>query len=158
MGGIVSLDPGKARVATSDEVDRAIRFYSKGVGRMGPFESQVMEKYADFVREERKPITNVVTFNHSVTESVRLKLGRVVATPGALRMMTDAGINGAVYLERHARGDWGDVSAGDKKLNDEAAQGDGRILSSYNLPNGEKLWIITEWDRSATTLLLPSEY
>jgi hypothetical protein len=60
-------------------------------------------------------------------------------------------------LQRHARGDWGDVCAEDKQSNDQALQDGDRILSSYMI-NGTKIWIITEWDRSVTTVLFPSEY
>jgi hypothetical protein len=58
---------------------------------------------------------------------------------------------------RHRSGDWGDVCDEDKKLNDEAVDGEGRILSAYTV-DGEKVWVITEWDRSVTTVLFPSEY
>jgi hypothetical protein len=85
-------------------------------------------------------------------------LGRVLATPGALRTLALAGANGAVYLARHAAGDWGDVDAHDWAANDRALLIDERLLSAYQLPNGERLWIITEADRSASTLLLPDEY
>ena len=87
-----------------------------------------------------------------------LKLGRIVATPGALETLSDANVGAATLLSRHASGDWGDICKDDAKLNDAAAKGEDRILSAYDLPNGGKVWIITEWDRSATTLLLPEEY
>lgn len=65
------------------------------------------------------------------------------------------------FLARHLAGDWGDICEEDWALNDEAAAGvgddAGRVLSSYQT-NKHKLWIITEWDRSATTILLPEEY
>lgn len=62
-----------------------------------------------------------------------------------------------ISLGRHVRGDWGDLSEEDKALNDEAVKNGGRIFSSYNFGN-EKIWIITEADRSATTILFPDEY
>jgi hypothetical protein len=55
-------------------------------------------------------------------------------------------------------GDWGDLDPVDWRENDRALRDATRILSSYHLPTGEKIWIITEWDRSVTTLLLPREY
>ena len=65
-------------------------------------------------------------------------------------------------LNRHREGDWGDIDSEDKEANDFAAKGDGRILSSYTIdaPDGvsTKIWIITEWDRSYTTVLFPDEY
>jgi hypothetical protein len=82
----------------------------------------------------------------------------VLATPGALRALALAGAHGADFLTRHAAGDWGDVDAHDWAANDRALLADERLLSAYVLPTGERLWIITEADRSASTLLLPDEY
>ena len=59
---------------------------------------------------------------------------------------------------RHAAGDWGEVDAEDWSLNDQAVLDGTRLLSAYRTLKGEKLWVITEADRSSTTLLLPSEY
>ena len=89
---------------------------------------------------------------------IRLPLGQVVATPGALEALEEAEVQPATLLVRHQRGDWGELDEDDKRLNDEAVTDEGRILSAYVLPTGVKVWIITEWDRSATTFLLPSEY
>lgn len=65
-------------------------------------------------------------------------------------------------LQKHSAGDWGDLEDEDKESNDFAVHNNERILSSYLLPDpigtDEKIWIITEWDRSATTILFPSEY
>ncbi len=80
-------------------------------------------------------------------------LGAVVATPGALEL----GVDLADPLARHSRGDWGDLGAFDRRENDRALRNGERIFSAYDTPAG-KLWIITEWDRSSTCLLLPSEY
>lgn len=91
-------------------------------------------------------------------QAVYVPLGRVLATPGALRALALACADGAVYLARHASGDWGDVDPEDWAANDRALHADERLLSAYRLPNGERLWIITEADRSASTLLLPEEY
>lgn len=85
-------------------------------------------------------------------------LGQILATPGALAACEEAGVSPFTYLIRHMRQDWGDLSTSDQKLNDQALLDGSRILSAYILPGGAKLWIITEWDRSATTILLPSEY
>ncbi len=84
--------------------------------------------------------------------------GFVAATPGALAALSVAGQNAMHFLARHLRGDWGDVDAADRQANDHALTHHGRLLSAYTLHTGECLWIITEWDRSATTLLLPGEY
>lgn len=92
----------------------------------------------------------------------RFELGRVFATPGALRALEDARITFLPYLRRHSLGDWGDVSAEDARLNDADVDQGGRLLSAYKLPgqvgDRARLWIITEADRSATTILLPEEY
>lgn len=84
-----------------------------------------------------------------------VELGRVVITRGANEELNSQDV--AVALWRHAQGDWGDVCKADKRSNDEALQDGERLLSAY-ASNGTKFWIITEWDRSATTILLPDEY
>jgi hypothetical protein len=89
---------------------------------------------------------------------LRIPLGHIVATPGALQALARADQSDSLLLARHASGDWGDVSPEDARLNDEAARTGERILSAYTLRDGTRLWIITEWDRSITTLLLPDEY
>ena len=84
-----------------------------------------------------------------------IPLGHIVATPGALETFGNDILTAC--LSRHETGDWGDICEEDKKLNDIDAQCEGRVLSSYDI-RGDKLWIITEADRSSTTLLLPDEY
>jgi hypothetical protein len=85
-------------------------------------------------------------------------LGRIVATPGALRALERAKQSAAVFLARHAVGDWGELDREDIQENEYSLAHGFRLLSSYTTAAGEKLWIITEADRSATTLLLPDEY
>ncbi len=85
-----------------------------------------------------------------------LALGRVVATPGALDCLAQDDIRSAI--KRHRVGDWGEVNQEDKQENDFAFSRELRILSAYRSSNGSKFWIITEADRSATTILLPEEY
>jgi len=85
-------------------------------------------------------------------------LGRIVATPGAIAAMDRSGQQPTTFLAKHVTGDWGDVCADDKKLNDQSVSEGSRILSAYKTTAGEKIWIISEADRSATTLLLPDEY
>jgi hypothetical protein len=89
---------------------------------------------------------------------VTLPLGRVVATPGALRTLDEAGVSPASLLTRHINGDWGELDEHDRKENEFSLKNGFRILSSYALSNGAKIWVITEADRSSTCLLLPSEY
>ena len=93
----------------------------------------------------------------SRTRSIRLPLGHVVATPGALVVVRDHGLDIVGLLHRHRSGDWGTVSDHDARANDLALQNGTRVLSAYDTSGG-RLWIITEADRSATTVLLPSEY
>ena len=85
-------------------------------------------------------------------------LGRIVATPGALRALERANQSAAFFLARHAGGDWGEVDQEDVRENEYSVAHGFRLLSNYTTAAGEKLWIITEADRSSTTLLLPDEY
>jgi hypothetical protein len=89
---------------------------------------------------------------------VTFMLGQVVATPGALQALAAAGQHPLTFLSRHARGDWGELCAEDREQNAMALREGHRLMSAYTFGNGEKLWIITESDRSVTTLLLPHEY
>ena len=86
-----------------------------------------------------------------------LPLGKVVATPGALKHLLEAGQHPFDYLARHATGDWGDLCAFDRRQNEVALRTGERVFSSYDTLAG-KVWVITEADRSVTTLLLPEEY
>lgn len=89
---------------------------------------------------------------------MRFAPGRIVATPGALDALEEAGAEPSELLRRHLEGDWGEVPKEDARENERSLKHGFRVLSSYPLWTGAKLWIITEADRSATTLLLPSEY
>lgn len=84
-------------------------------------------------------------------------LGSVVATPGALDLLDRNGINATPFLARHQYGDFGTLCAEDIRENLSSIKGGLRILSAYDV-GSERLWIITEADRSVTTMLLPSEY
>ena len=83
-------------------------------------------------------------------------LGNVVITPNALGQLTPADIQRG--LQRHQDGDWGDLSEEDWLENDRAVQAETRLLSSYRSSGGATFWIITEADRSVTTLLMPEDY
>ncbi len=91
-------------------------------------------------------------------QSPLFPLGQVVATPGALAALQEARQHPLELLRRHQAGDWGEVPAEDQQENDFSVTHDLRILSAYTLRSGVKLWLITEADRSYTTLLLPAEY
>jgi len=88
----------------------------------------------------------------------RFLLGRIVATPGALSALEQSGDTAAALLRRHVTGDWGELGEHDRRENEFSVSRHLRILSAYTLSDGAKIWIITEADRSCTTLLLPSEY
>ena len=88
--------------------------------------------------------------------SVPFKLGRTVATPHVMKVVPRVEVIAA--LRRHQNCDWGDVCPQDKWANDRAVKGGERLLSVYHSKDGVKFWIITEWDRSATTVLLPEDY
>lgn len=85
-------------------------------------------------------------------------LGQLVATPGALAALEKTGETAMEFLSRHVRGDWGDLPKEDKDENLLSVEKGFRLLSSYRTTAGDKLWVITEADRSHTTLLLPEEY
>ena len=84
-----------------------------------------------------------------------LPLGQIVATPGALAALEEAGQQPTTFLERHESGDWGDCGAEDKQENDLSVR---ESFSVYHTSKGQKIWIITEADRSSTCILLPDEY
>lgn len=86
-----------------------------------------------------------------------LPLGRICATPGALALLAEAGVAPAELLSRHAAGDSGDIPAEDATENRLSIEQGFRVMSSYDV-GWQRIWIITEADRSSTTLLLPSEY
>ena len=82
--------------------------------------------------------------------------GRIVITRGALDALDGNDVHACIA--RHAGGDWGDVCPEDKQANEDALKVGARLLSAYHTDSGRKFWIITEADRSATTVLLPEEY
>ncbi len=85
----------------------------------------------------------------------RFPLGKIFATPGAIALNVDL----ARYIRRHHCGDWGDeLCAEDKQANEHSLIDGTRLLSCYRTPAGDRLYVITEHDRSMTTILLPSEY
>ena len=90
--------------------------------------------------------------------TAKFPLGRVVATPGALIALAGAGHTPQEFINRHAQGDWGELDENDRCENERSLKDDCRLLSAYRLRDGTKIWIITEADRSATTILLPEEY
>ena len=106
------------------------------------------------------------------SNTARFPLGQIVATPGALELLQETGFSAAALISRHVHGSWGDLSEEDRAENEFAVTRRLRILSCYRLVDAARLaatptdkrsslptlWIITEADRSVTTLLLPREY
>ena len=114
------------------------------------------------------PTTPTIIYSNTA----RFPLGQIVATPGALELLQETGFSAAALINRHAHGSWGDLCEEDRAANEFAVSGRLRILSCYRLVDAERLaatpremrsslptlWIITEADRSVTTLLLPADY
>src|ERR1044071_8542940 len=99
--------------------------------------------------------------NHSTNKQptiTRFTLGQTFITLGAEEALQIAGQTATEFLRRHMSGDWGELSDEDVKENELSLKKGFRLLSAYQTGKGQKLWIITEADRSATTILLPSEY
>ena len=90
--------------------------------------------------------------------AILFPLGNVYLTVGAQEALEESNQQPLEFLSRHQRGDWGDLCEDDKKENELSVKEGFRILSSYRTSKGEKLWIITESDRSSSTILLPEEY
>jgi hypothetical protein len=90
------------------------------------------------------------------TFTAKFPPGEILATPNALAHLSQADILPAIG--RHLRGDWGDVDSEDREANERALLDGTRLFSVYHAENGTKFWIITEADRSVTTVLLPEDY
>lgn len=93
---------------------------------------------------------------HSTSSKASFPLGHLVATPNALAHLSHSDIWRS--LRRHVTGDWGDVCDEDRTANNNALRSGARLFSVYHGENRTKFWIITEADRSATTVLLPEDY
>lgn len=96
--------------------------------------------------EEEKPVKS----------NLPLPLGRTVITANAKKILTDSDIENA--LNRHQSGDWGELCEEDKQVNEDALKDGDRILSVYISSGGKRFWVITEADRSCTTVLMPEDY
>jgi hypothetical protein len=95
---------------------------------------------------------------HSLPTIPLFPVGQIVATPGALALLEQSNKSPLEFVSRHLRGDWGDLCREDKTENELSLKHGFRLMSSYKVTDAEMIWIITEADRSVTTLLLPSEY
>jgi hypothetical protein len=94
----------------------------------------------------------------ATTAAPLFPVGLTVATPGALEAIAEAEQEPAEFLQRHQHGDWSEMCEDDRRENQFSVDKRLRIFSAYHTSKGEKLWVITEADRSVTTILLPSEY
>ncbi len=94
----------------------------------------------------------------------KFRLGKTVITPGAIDALSKSNQLPDSFLKKHQKGDWGETCQEDAQLNNEAIAHEGdigkqqRVMSVYKTSRNETIWVITEWDRSVTTILLPSEY
>ena len=96
-----------------------------------------------------------------MTKTLNLNIGQTVMTQAIAAELSSLGLDEmaiAEYLHRHANGDWGDLHKADIEMNNTALTAGGRILSSYKDTPIGKIWILTEWDRSVTTVMFPSDY
>ncbi len=96
--------------------------------------------------------------NGNISTSRKFALGQVVMTPGAAEAFAATGEGPLPLLARHQRGDWGTVNPEDATENEVSVARGFRVLSTYELKDGTQIWVLTEADRSATTILLPDEY
>ncbi|HMX98807.1 MAG TPA: hypothetical protein PKC44_03385 [Agitococcus sp.] len=85
------------------------------------------------------------------------ELGQVCLTSGTHALMLEGQLDVNNLINRHVSGDWSDMCEEDRQTNQDAITHGDRIFSSFNLPT-QKVWVITEYDRSVTTILLPDEY
>lgn len=91
-------------------------------------------------------------------DNMRFRLGQVVATPEAIKCLQVADQQIWDFLSRHAHGDFGEIDAEDRQANEDAIQHGDRILSAYTLRTGQRLYVITEADRSSTCVLRVEDY
>ena len=89
---------------------------------------------------------------------MKFSLGQIVATPAALEALAESGQTPDFFLAKHVSGDWGEVDDEDKRANEEALVSGERLLSAYRTLKNERIWVITEADRSSTCLLKPEDY
>jgi hypothetical protein len=113
---------------------------------------------ASYLERERHVFNDALILRRMIRSEQMVDLGRYICTPGAKEAMEAAGQQAYIFLDRHSFGDWGEVCRDDWEQNDLSLRDGFRLLSTYRTARGVRLWIITEADRSATTILLPEEY
>lgn len=92
----------------------------------------------------------------STLQAQRFALGSLYLTEGIQELLTHEQVRAVLY--RHGAGDWGDLDLEDREANERALEDGSRVLSRYHAADGRAFWVLTEGDRSATTVLLPEEY
>ena len=154
----------------TEKVDAVEPFYDFGLYRFLPNRDRVDRHWLELrliVEHEQDAPTTLRIMLRRESCSAGLEAPDVFFEPGALMMthgvhtlIEQGHLNVHSYLNRHLAGDWGEICDEDKLSNQQALQYGERLFSAYEIEAaGEtKLWIITERDRSVTTLLLPSEY
>ncbi len=113
---------------------------------------------ASHIERERHIFKDALTLRRMLLDEEIVELGRCVCTPGAKEAMHEAAQQPHIFLDRHRGGDWGEVCRDDWEENDLSLREGFRLLSAYRTARGVRLWVITEADRSVTTILLPEEY
>ena len=142
-----SPDGGEVNISLADE----------GADQPSPF-GEVIFVYTTDQAIEDGILTQIASETPEPLKRSRFPLGRLVATPGALQALRESMQNAVEFLARHGSGDWGEVCEEDRQENELSLKEGFRILSAYRTKLGEKIWVITEADRSVTTILLPEEY
>lgn len=98
--------------------------------------------------------------HRTIISEDRFKLGEIIILDGAYRLLQEAQKSADEFIERHVKGDWGNVDDADRVLNDKTLEFnfDRRIHSEYYLPTDERIWIFTQWNRALTSIVAPFEY
>lgn len=158
-GGGPSFD----RLYTTPQLDWT--FESRNVGRSDGHMARVIVTrnetglpWKDGWSAGDETLEELITAAMVEIDAPKFSLGQLVATPGALSALAANAQQALDLICRHVHGDWGEVDAQDKRANDRSLKDKNRLLSAYRLKDGTRVWIITEADRSATTILLPEEY
>ena len=146
-----SIGGFRAYAELSADGSAIVRYSRKGQTDLALF----CEQWAQNLRDQRW-LENAT--RHQLSGNHRFALGQIVATPGVLAALEKTGQTGEEFISRHVSGDWGTLPPEDMQANDDALSRGGRIFSAYILRDGTKIWLITESDRSASTLLLPDDY
>ena len=140
----------------NEEGTRIVRYHKTGQAHFADF----VKIWAQNIQEQGWLEQGVkhVDLGAQLATKPLFALGQVVATPGALEALEAAQQTPQEFLARHVQGDWRDLDAHDEQANQRAVNEGDRILSAYETKLGIRVWLITEWDRSVTTLFLPQDY